>query len=130
MNDTTLNGVRMGSNFKNELYAPMELKEFVSNESRLENGKRVIVRNPKVASRTLSLEFAIVGSTQEDFEYKLSVLYEELNKGTVKLEVPELNNDVFHLIYTGKSGTYSSGLSRMACKVKVSFEEPNPANRV
>lgn len=129
MNTTTLAGVRMGENFKNDLYAPLELKEFVSNESRLENGKRVIVRNPKKASRTLTLEFLVTGSTEVAFNTNLQAVYTELYKGTVDLEVPELGNEVFHLIYLGKSPSYSSGLSKRACKFKVSFEEPNPADR-
>ena len=130
MNDATLAGVRMGNGFKDELYAPLELKEFVSNESRLENGKRVIVRNPVKAGRTLSLEFCIVGSSESDLETKKNAMLAELYKGEVKLEVPEISEDVFHLIYTGKSGTYSSGLSNMACKIKVNFEEPDPSVRL
>ena len=130
MNGTTLSGVRMGENFKSDLYAPLELKEFVSNESRLEHGTRVIVRNPRYASRTLSLEFQVIGESKAEMEANLAALYEQLDGGTVLLEVPELTSDVFNLIYTGKSGTYSSGLSGCACKIKVGFIEPNPTDRV
>ena len=135
MNDSTLAGVQMGEGFKDELYAPLELKEFVSNESRLEDGRRVITTNTsgtslaKKASRSISLEFCIVGSNESDFNTKKNALFTELYKGSVKLEVPEIGSDVFHLIYLGKSNTYSSGLSKCSCKVKVSFEEPDPSRR-
>ena len=135
MNNTTLVGVKMGDGFKDELFAPAELKEFVSNESRLEHGKRVITIGSnnnslaRKASRNIALEFLIVGNSESDFELNKNTFFNELYKGSVKLEVPEITTDVFHLIYQGKSGTYSSGLSKKACKVKVSFEEPDPSNR-
>lgn len=129
MNGNFLPGVRMGEHFYETLYAPLELKAFVSNESRLEHGKRVIVSNPRKASRTFSLEFQIVGATELEFAQNLEALYAELYTGSVVLEVPEVSGDEFHLVYLGKSSTYSCGLSRRACKVTVSFEEYNPAVR-
>ena len=135
INNTTLAGVKMGDGFKDELYAPIELKEFVSNESRLEHGRRVVTADTggnslaRYASRTISLEFRITGSSISEFLTNRNALYTELYKGAVKLEVPELGSEVFNLIYLGKSSTYSTGLSRMACRVKVSFEEPNPSQR-
>lgn len=135
MNDVTLAGVKTGEGFRDELYAPLELKEFVSNESRLEHGRRVVTTGTgnnslaRYASRTVSLEFLVVGTDETDFLSKRNALFTELYKGAVKLEVPELGPDVFHLIYQGKSNTYSTGLSKKACRVKVSFEEPDPSNR-
>lgn len=129
MNDTPLTGVRMGEGFRDELYAPLALKDYVTNESRLEHGKRVIVSSPRKAARSLTLEFQITGATKAAMQSNLSALYAELYKGSVDLEVPELGNEVFHLIYTGKTGTYSSGLTGKACKIKVSFDEPNPSDR-
>ena len=135
MNNTTLSGVKMGDGFRDELYAPLELKEFVTNESRLENGCRVLTIDTnsnslaKIASRNISLEFCIYGSNEGEFLANRNALFTELYKGSVTLQVPELGSEVFHLIYQGKSNTYSSGLSRRACRVKVSFQEPNPSNR-
>ena len=129
MNDNTLTGVKMGNGFYDTLYAPIELKEFVSNESRLENGKRVIVANPRKASRTFSLEFLVTGATATAFGNNLQVLFTQLYAGSVKLEVPEVSEDVFFLVYQGKSSTYSSGLSKTACRVTVAFEEPDPSRR-
>ena len=135
MNDNTLNGVKMGDGFRETLYAPLELKEFVSNQSRLEHGKRVIVTGTndnslaRYASRNITLEFCVIGDDESDFGTKKNALFTELYKGEVKLEPTELGTDVFHLIYTGKTSTYSCGLSKRACKVKVSFDEPNPNNR-
>lgn len=129
INNVELAGVRMGEGFRNELLAPPELKDFVTNESRLEHGMRIIVRNPRYASRTLSLEFQVTGSTKVAMEQNLAALYAQLATGTVRLAVPELTSAVFNLVYTGKTPSYSAGVSGRACKVKVGFLEPNPANR-
>ena len=133
MNNATLVGVRMGEGFKDELYAPVELKEFVSNESRLKHGRRVITSGmsarARKASRTIALEFHIVGRNTTEFYQNRDAFFAQLYNGEVVFEVPELGEEVFRLIYLGKSSTYSSGLTNTACKVKVSFEEPNPNNR-
>lgn len=140
INNTTLSGVRPGKGFRDELASPAPLKDFVTNESRLENGKRVMYGSPRLASRTFNLEFQITGSSKAQYKQNLDAFYAELYKGEITLEASEfhelwhvVNNVntpmVFHLTYMGKTPTYSSGLSGCASKIKVSFEEPNPANR-
>ena len=131
LNGSTLTGVRMGNGFRDALLAPIELKEFVSNESRLEHGKRVIASSSlaKYAPRTVALEFLVSGSTASEMETNRSALFAVFYNGTVVLEVPEITAQVFRLVYLGKSPTYSSGLSGRACRVMVSFEEPDPSQR-
>ena len=125
MNNTTLSGVRPGKGFKEALYAPVEMKAYITNESRLEHGTRYYV-TPKKNSRNLTLEFQIIGSSTSDFKTKYEALLTELYKGTVKLEPTEISSDVFNLIYTGKSPACSMGLSGRACKISVGFVEYNP----
>lgn len=129
INSENIPGVRPGKDFKDSLLAPLEAKEYVYNESRLEDGIRVFNTPIKYKSRSLTLEFQITGSTKADMEARKQRLYDMFSMGTVDIEVPEFCSGVFHLIYTGKSPSYSSGLSGCACKIKVGFDEPNPTDR-
>jgi hypothetical protein len=52
-------GVRMGDGFLDVLGASSPMKEFIENKSRLEHGKRVIINNPKVDEREITLSFKI-----------------------------------------------------------------------
>lgn len=130
INDLTIEGVRPGKGFRDALLAPLEVKDYVTNESRLEHGHRHLSLPTKYKNRTVSLEFQIVGRTAALMEQSRERLFAEFYKGEVKLHAPEFTNRVFHLLYIGKTSTYSSGLSGRACKVKVSFDEPNPGNRM
>lgn len=129
LNDTTLIGVRMGKGFADALLEPRPLKEYITNESRLEDGVRVLQSIPRFDKRSLTLEFQITGNTKATFAINKRAFLNILAGREVKLEVPEITTEVFHLLYTGKSVSYSSGLSGLACKIKVGFDEPNPGNR-
>lgn len=122
-------GVRMGEDFLNVIDSFNEMKDYIENESRLEHGKRVITVNTKVASREVTLQFTIEGSSESDYQTKKKSFQKELEKGSVNIKVPALGTDVYKLIYLGKSISY--GLSRDRCFGKVSskFCEPNPMDR-
>lgn len=122
-------GVRMGEDFLNVIDSFNEMKDYIENESRLEHGKRVITVNTKVASREVTLQFTIEGSSESDYQTKKKSFQKELEKGSVNIKVPALGTDVYKLVYLGKSISY--GLSRDRCFGKVSskFCEPNPMDR-
>lgn len=122
-------GIQPGKGFKDALMAPIPVKEYATNESRLDHGKRVLSIPVKKQSRSLTLEFQITGSSQANFESTLNMFYSELNSGefVVRLNLYP-GPKYFHLIYTGKTSTYSGGLSGCSCKIKVSFDEPDPSN--
>lgn len=63
-------GVRMGDNFLDVLGASSPMKEFIENKSRLEHGKRVIINDPKIDEREITLSFTIEGSSQSDYQSK------------------------------------------------------------
>lgn len=63
-------GVRMGEGFLDVLGASSPMKEFIENKSRLEHGKRVIINNPKVDEREITLSFTIEGNSQSDYQSK------------------------------------------------------------
>ena len=128
--DASTYGVRMGKGFLDTLLAPKSLKEFVSNESRLEDGVRVICpQTPKFASREVTLNFQITGTSESDFKTKRDAFFALLYAGRITLSVPSKSSDVFKLVYEGNSPTYKGGLYGHACKVAVKFSEPNPNDR-
>lgn len=122
-------GVMMGSNFLETLDGFNEMKDFISNESRIEHGRRVVINNPKVAAREITLQFTIQGKTKSDYRENRNAFQEELENGRVDIIVPELGTQVYKLVYTGKNISY--GLSRSRCFGRFSgkFIEPNPKDR-
>ena len=122
-------GVNMGEGFLDALDAPLQMKEYIENESRLEHGKRVITDNAKVDSREITLQFTIEGSSESDYRAKKKAFQTELEKGAVNIKIPALGSEVYKLVYLGKSISYGLSLDRCFGKVSSRFEEPNPMDR-
>ena len=122
-------GVRMGEGFLDVLGASSPMKEFIENKSRLEHGKRVIINDPKIDEREITLSFTIEGNSQSDYQAKKKAFFEELYKGVVDIQVPANSNEIYHLIYLGKSVAYTQSLDHTFGKISAKFNEPNPANR-
>ena len=122
-------GVRMGEGFLDVIGASAPMKDFIENKSRLEHGKRVIINNPKVDEREITLSFTIEGNSQSDYQAKKKAFFEELYKGVVDIQVPANSNEIYHMIYLGKSVAYAQSLNRTFGKISGKFNEPNPANR-
>jgi hypothetical protein len=122
-------GVRMGDNFLNSLGASVPIKEFIENKSRLKHGKRIIATTPKLDEREITLAFTIEGNSQSDYQTKKIAFFEELYKGVIDIQIPAINNDIYHLIYLGKSITYAQSLDRTFGKCSMKFCEPNPSLR-
>ena len=122
-------GVRMGDGFLDALGASAPMKDFIENKSRLEHGKRVIINDPKVDEREITLSFTIEGSSQSDYQSKKKAFFDELYKGKVDIQVPANSSEIYHLIYLGKSITYAQSLDRTFGKCSMKFCEPNPSLR-
>lgn len=122
-------GIKMGDGFLDALGTPAPMKDFIENKSRLEHGKRVIVNNPKLDERDLTLTFTIQGSSKADYQTKKAAFQNELYKGSMTVQVPANSSEVYRLIYTGKSITYAQSLDRTFGKLSAKFNEPNPTNR-
>ena len=73
-------GVRMGEGFLDVLGASSPMKEFIENKSRLEHGKRVIINDPKIDEREITLSFTIEGNLKNCikvwliFKFRLTVM--------------------------------------------------------
>lgn len=120
-------GVRMGEGFLDVLGASSPMKEFIENKSRLEHGKRVIINDPKIDEREITLSFTIEGNSQSDYQAKKIAFFEELYKGVVDIQVPANSNEIYHLIYLGKSVAYAQSLDQTFGKISAKFNEPNPS---
>lgn len=121
-------GINMGDGFIDALELPVSVKETISNESRLEDGKRLIVTEIKKASRSVSLTFTITGSNEEDLRTKKRNFEEALYSGNVSIYIPKNGAEVYHLMYVG-SASYGKNVQRTFCKFTVKFEEYNPSKR-
>lgn len=122
-------GVNMDEGFLDALDAPLQMKDYIENESRLEHGKRVITNSPKVTSRDITLGFTITGTNETDYRSKKKAFETELQKGTFTLSVPKLSTDIFNLVYTGKSVSYGLSHNRRFGHFTTKATEPNPMDR-
>lgn len=122
-------GVNMDDGFLDALDAPLQMKDYIENESRLEHGKRIICNSPKVASRDITLGFTITGTNETDYRAKKKAFETELQKGAFTLNVPKLGTDIFHLVYTGKSVSYGLSLNRCFGHFSTKVTEANPMDR-
>lgn len=122
-------GVRMGDGFIDTIDGFNEMKDYIEDESRMDHGKRMITDNARVASREIALTFTIEGDTESDFRTKKRAFQEEMEKGAVSVKVPALGDEVYKLVYLGKSISYGLSSDRCFCKVSSKFCEPNPMDR-
>ena len=134
--DVTINGfdafTRYGINLEDgalsALLTPPSLKEFVQNESRLEDGKTVITLSPKYDARELTLPFHLVASTKADFLTKYALFCSEvLAVGSFTLSTRYQPSVIYHLIYQNctQFRQFHQELAAFALKVT----EPDPTNR-
>lgn len=129
-------GVRMGNGFVDALCVSPELKPFIENESRLEDGKRVIINNIRKKDREVTLTFTIeapynknLSIMRNDFRVNRANFIAELEKGAIDINIPTRSREVYHLIYTGKGVKYNYSRNFTFCSFVAKFIEPNPANR-
>ena len=122
-------GVNMGNGFMDALDAPLEMKAYIEDESRMENGKRVVTGSQTVASRDITLAFTIKGNSENDYRTKKKAFLTELQKGMFTINVPVLGNESYKMIYTGKNVSYGMNIARTFGHFTMKVTEPNPADR-
>ena len=128
--DAYAKGIAMGDDFLGNILSPSSLKSFVENDDPTKNGKEVIYpQTPKLASRDLTLTFTIFGNTTTEHLTNYKNFIALLQKGEISLSIPALGTEVYHLTYVGDSGSYMIKADRLASRLTVKFNEPNPADR-
>lgn len=122
-------GVSMGEGFLDVIEAPLSMKAFVESSSRLEHGKTIITETARMDSREITLTFYIKGASADDYRIRMNQFVNELYKGTLRLSIPVRSDEVYKLVYLGKSITYKVSRDSTFSKFSARFCEPNPVDR-
>lgn len=122
-------GVNMAEGFLDAIDAPLPMKDYVEDESRLEDGIRIDTSNPKVDSRDITLGFTITGNSETDYRSKKAAFQTELQKGAFTIRIPALGTQKYKMVYTGKSISYGLSHRRSFGRFTMKCTEPNPADR-
>lgn len=113
-----------------ELLTPPAMKQYITNESRLVNGSRYVAtaETARTTSRTVSLQFFIVGTDRTDYIRKLQTFMDLISKfGQINFQVTALGC-IYKLVYTKCSSYGNFGKNRG--KFTVQFVEPDTSNRI
>lgn len=110
-----------------ELTTPPPLKDLVTNESRLEDGKRVIARNPKVKDRDVTLTLNFLASTEAEFWQHYLSFCEELKKGRLEVRTQYQQGVIYRLDY--RDCTQFQQFRRRMAKYSLRCNEPDPTDR-
>lgn len=114
------------------LMTPSQLKTYISNESRLQHGKRVIRTDEqgnsltRVSARDITLSFGLKARDRVTLNSNFSGFMQELESGLVRLECAYLPSVIFKLDYV--SCTSFAQYETLA-KYAIKFNEPNPKDR-
>lgn len=119
-------GVRLLRGGYEQLLTPATLKDYVTNESRLEHGTRYIPVNARYKERSVSLEVVLTGSDYDDYLAKYEALMDLLTSGLVLLRVPRLKR-VYKFVYIGASKFKFN--SRNRATFILEFKEPDVTDR-
>ena len=121
-------GIGMDSSGLSALMTPAPVKEFVSNESRLEDGTQYIVTNPKVRERELNLRLCLYAPTAALFYARYDAFCKDvLATGTVNISTKYLTGVVFRCIY--QSCTQYTQYRGKVAKFALKLMEPDPTDR-
>lgn len=120
-------GILTTGNTLSSLLAPVSLKERVSNESRLEHGRRTDNSNPKVAARELNLEIQMIADNEAQFYARHEAFCAELEKGRIDMYLSDRPTVVYHFDYT--SCTQYTQFRRSMATFSLKVTETNPKDR-
>lgn len=131
MVDSTTIGLYMGDGFLSALDGFKTLKEFVENDSRLQHGTRIVLNNPKVKARDITLPFVIYGRDEVEFRANRNIFEAMLLSGKVRISVKDVleDDEVYTLYYKDSSPQYGMNRRRNIAKISVKFTEANPFDR-
>jgi hypothetical protein len=110
-----------------ELMTPVSNKEFIENESRLEHGKQVLVANPKLDARNLTLAINLTAPDEQQFFQRYNSFCEELATGELVIKTMYQPNVAYKTIY--QSCSQFSQFMRGIGKFTLKLYEPNPNDR-
>lgn len=120
-------GITMDETSLSALMTPAPNKELIENKSRLEHGKRVIVANPKVDERDITLQINLTATTKEQFFARYLSFCDELSFGVLDIRTKYQPNVVYRTTYRSCSqfSQFMQGIGKYVLKLN----ESNPQNR-
>lgn len=124
----TTYGIIMSDTALSTLMTPPPSKDYITNSSRLVDGKRVFKGNVKMAEREMTLPFSMRAKDRDIFLSNYAKFCEEvLAKGEMVLHTSFLPNIWFRCIYI--SCTQFSQFLREMALFSLKLNEPDPSNR-
>lgn len=120
-------GISMDDTSLSALMTPASNKDFIENKSRLEHGKRVLVSNPKLEERSLTLQINLTALNEEQFFARYNSFCEELATGILNIKTKYQPNVMYRTIYLSCSqfSQFMRGIGKFVLKLN----EPNPKDR-
>lgn len=122
-------GISLGESSLSELMTPPANKAFIENESRLQHGKQILVANPKVEARNLTLQLNLTAATKSAFFDKYNLFCKEvLATGVLNIETGYQEGIVYKTIYVSCSqfSQFMQGIAKFSLKLI----EPDPSDRM
>lgn len=120
-------GISMDDTSLSELMTPVSNKGFIENESRLEHGKQVLISNPKLDARNLTLKINLTASSEQQFFERYTSFCKELATGALEIKTIYQPDVVYKTIY--QSCSQFSQFMRGIGKFTLKLNEPNPNDR-
>lgn len=120
-------GISFDQTALSTLMTPPPNKSYIENKSRLENGKKVLVHNPKVDERSVTLSFNLTARNDGEFFERYNSFCEELKGGVLNIETKYQNGVVYKMVY--ESCSQFSQLIREIARFSLKLVEPNPDDR-
>lgn len=120
-------GMSMDDTALSELMTPPSNKAFVENESRRQHGKRVLIADPRLSERNVTLQINLTASNEKQFLERYSSFCKELATGALKIETKYQPGVVYKTIY--QSCSQFSQFMRGIGKFVLKLSEPNPNDR-
>ena len=120
-------GVSLDSQGLSTLMTPNGLKDYVSDESRLDNGHLYVVGDFRVQERQFSLTFNLIAKNEIEFFEKYNSFCQEIENGVLDIETSFQEEVVYHCLYV--SCTQFTQFMRGIAQFSLKLIEPNPAYR-
>ncbi len=107
----------------NAICAPLANKAYIENESREEHGSRIIIHNPKIAKREITVEMHLSALDEVEFDIKYERLMLLLEIGNFSITYKDVE---YKFIF--QSCSQFSRIGNIA-KFVLKLVEPNPKDR-
>lgn len=118
----------MDSSSLSALMTPAPLKDFVSNESRLDHGRQYIATHPRLKERELTLRLNLHALTTELFYARYAAFCKDvLATGTVNISTRYQEGTVYRCLY--QSCTQYTQYRGKVAKFALRLMEPDPTDR-